>query len=87
MARRWVYARRLNALTLTSMAKESKAHFKMLGARAPEEECIAARKDARRLGLTISQWLRIALIRALATPITKKDAEAYLDDPKLAGKT
>jgi hypothetical protein len=63
------------ALTFTGMRSETL--FETFGGRVSKAEKRDAKRDAKRVKLTPSQWLRAAVVRMLADPMTIEEAAEF----------
>lgn len=51
--------------------------FETMTARVPAEQAQQARKDAKRLRMTPSEYVRAAILRQVANPLTPAEAESF----------
>ena len=58
----------------------TKQPFKMVGTRLPLDLVAAITKDAKRLGMTTSEWMRMAANRVVALGLTPEQAARYRDE-------
>ena len=51
--------------------------FKTIGSRYPVEMVYDAQRDAKRLGIKMSTWMRLAVKRLLESGVTEEEAEEF----------
>ena len=60
-----------------------KPRLRTIGSRYEPEVAAAVDADAERLGMTTSEWMRMAVKRQLARPVTEAQADQYRRPPTI----
>ena len=60
-----------------------KQRWRTIGSRYEPEVAEAVEEDAARLGMTTSEWMRMAVKRQLARPVTQAQADPYRRPPTI----